>query len=247
MTGNVWQFNKQAKAYLQNIYLADPDVVLLLETDQWWDIKTAELAHKYPYHIKVPQENTYGMILYSKLELQDGKIEFLVEKDVPSIHVKAVLPCGQKVQLYCVHPTPPVPQENPRSTERDKELLMVAERAKKCKLPVIVMGDLNDVAWSYTTALFCKISGLLDPRKGRGFFNTFHAQHYFLRFPLDHVFCSTDFKLIYIKRLEAAGSDHFPMFVKLQFEKSASLEQPEPKADQDEIELAEEKKHKQTA
>jgi endonuclease/exonuclease/phosphatase (EEP) superfamily protein YafD len=109
------------------------------------------------------------------------------------------------------------------------------------------MGDLNDVAWSYTTALFCKVSGLLDPRKGRGFFNTFHAQHKFLRFPLDHVFCSNDFKLLYIKKLDAAGSDHFPMYVKLQYEKLASLEQEEPQADEAELELAEEKKQKRTA
>ena len=247
MTGNVLQFNKKAKEYLENIYRADPDVVLLLETDSWWDEQTSELAEKYPYHVKVPQENTYGMLLYSRLELLETKVHFLVEEDIPSIHAIAVLPCGQKVQLYCVHPTPPVPQENPRSTERDKELLLIADRAKDNPLPVIVMGDLNDVAWSYTTSLFCKISGLLDPRKGRGFFNTFHAQHIFLRFPLDHVFCSTDFKLIYIKKLEAAGSDHFPMYVKLQYEKAASMEQEEPQADQEEKELAEEKKRKKTA
>jgi endonuclease/exonuclease/phosphatase (EEP) superfamily protein YafD len=94
-----------------------------------------------------------------------------------------------------VHPTPPVPNENPRSTERDKELLLVADLAKASDLPVIVIGDLNDVAWSYTTELFLKMSGLIDPRRGRGFYNSFHAHYPFLRFPLDHAFISTDFKL----------------------------------------------------
>ncbi|MBC7915024.1 MAG: endonuclease/exonuclease/phosphatase family protein, partial [Pyrinomonadaceae bacterium] len=210
MTGNVLQYNRNSKAYLQNIYRANPDVVLLLETDKWWEKETVELEEKYPYHVKVPQENTYGMLLYSKFKLINSEVKFIVEQEIPSIHTEAILPCGQKIQLFCVHPTPPVPQENPRSTERDKELLLVADLVKASKYPVIVMGDLNDVAWSYTTSLFCKTSGLLDPRKGRGFFNTFHAQHVFLRFPLDHVFCSTDFKLIYIKKLDAAGSDHFP-------------------------------------
>jgi endonuclease/exonuclease/phosphatase (EEP) superfamily protein YafD len=247
MTGNVFQYNREAKAYLENVFNADPDIVLLLETDSWWDKETSELAEKYPYSVKAPQENTYGMLLYSKLKLIDSEVKFLVEDDIPSIHTLAVLPSGQKVQLYCVHPTPPVPQENPRSTERDKELLLVADKAKGNDYPVIVMGDLNDVAWSYTTSLFCKISGLLDPRKGRGFFNTFHAKSRFLRFPLDHVFCSTDFKLVTIKKLEAAGSDHFPMYVKLQYEKVASLEQEEPVATAEERELAEEKKRKSTA
>jgi len=60
-----------------------------------------------------------------------------------------------------VHPTPLVHNENPFSEERDKELLMVADLAKASKMPVIVIGNVNDVAWSYTTTLFFKMSGLL--------------------------------------------------------------------------------------
>lgn len=85
----------------------------------------------------------------------------MVEDNIPSIHCEVLLKNGQKVQLFAVHPTPPVPNENPRSTERDKELLLVADLAKASALPCIVIGDLNDVAWSYTTALFLKMSGLL--------------------------------------------------------------------------------------
>ena len=67
-----------------------------------------------------------------------------------------------------------------------------------------------------------------------------------MRFPLDHVFCFTDFKLVYIKKLDSAGPDHFPMYVKLQYEKSAAQEHEEPEADQEEQEIAEEKKSKVT-
>ena len=71
------------------------------------------------------------------------------------------------------HPEPPVPGENLYSTAKDKELMKVALKAKECKLPCIVFGDLNDVAWSHTTELFRKTSELLDPRRGRGFYSTF--------------------------------------------------------------------------
>lgn len=241
ITGNVFQYNRKAKEYLQNLLAADADLILLLETDQWWDDNTLSLADQYSYSVKVPLENTYGMILYSRFKLCSWSVEWLVEEGVPSIHAVVELPCGKQVKLFCVHPTPPVPTENPRSTERDKELLIVAKLAKSSTLPVIVLGDLNDVAWSYTTELFCKISGLLDPRKGRGFFNTFHAWYPFLRFPLDHIFCSVHFKLIALTRLPAAGSDHFPMYAQLQYEPVAVLEQEEPSADADDRQLAEEK------
>ena len=104
-----------------------------------------------------------------------------------------------------------------------------------------MVGDLNDVAWSYTTDLFTKISGLLDPRIGRGFYNTFHAGMPLLRFPLDHVFCSTDFKLVGLARLENFSSDHFPILLSLQYEPAASREQEEPEAEPEDIELANEK------
>ena len=244
MIANVFEDNTNTKGCLAEIYINDPDIVLLLETNKRWDDETSELATKYPYSVKAPLENTYGMLLYSRLELKDTQIKYLVESDIPSIHCKVVLNNGIEVQLYAVHPTPPVPQENPRSTERDKELLLVADMAKASALPVIVIGDLNDVAWSYTTELFLKMSGLLDPRRGRGFFNSFHAHYPFMRFPLDHAFISTDFKLKQIKRLSNFDSDHFPIFISLQYEAAAVHQQESMEADADDIELAEEKKAK---
>lgn len=245
MISNVYQDNKNYKGCLEEIEKANPDIVFLLETDEKWEKAVSPLLEdKYEYTVKAAKDNTYGMLLFSKLELKDDKISYLVEDDVPSIHTKVVMKDGNEVVLHGVHPTPPVPNENVRSTERDKELLLVADMAKEEELPVVVIGDLNDVAWSHTTELFLKMSGLLDPRRGRGFFNSFHAKYPFMRFPLDHAFISPDFKLNRIKRLDSFGSDHFPIFIDIQYDPQADKEQKPMYADSDDTEEAQEKKAK---
>ena len=238
---NVYQENRNSDAYLKLVKSCNPDVVLMVETHEWWQEKMDVIGKDYPYQLKIPIPNTYGMLLYSRLELSDGVVKYLVKQDIPSIETLVKLPSGQLVKLFCLHPEPPVPQENPKSTERDKEILLVAEKAKVSEYPVIVMGDLNDVAWSYTTELFGKISGLLDPRRGRGFFNSFNAKYFFLRFPLDHIFCSADFSLSSIKRLPSCNSDHFPMCVDLQFNPKVEKLNDVPVATETDLEIAEEK------
>ena len=81
--------------------------------------------------------------------------------------------------------------------------------------PAVVAGDFNDVAWSNTGRLFQADGHLRDARVGRGLFNSFDATSRFLRWPLDHVYTTDDFRLIALKRLEEFGSDHFPIYAEL--------------------------------
>jgi endonuclease/exonuclease/phosphatase (EEP) superfamily protein YafD len=117
------------------------------------------------------------------------------------------------------------------SAPRDAELVLVGKEiaAHEREVPTIVCGDLNDVAWSFTTQLFLRISKLLDPRMGRGMYNSYNANSHVFRFPLDHVFHSNEFKLIDLRVLGHVGSDHFPMLIALSCEpEAATREQPEP-------------------
>ncbi|MCC5937467.1 MAG: endonuclease/exonuclease/phosphatase family protein [Lunatimonas sp.] len=215
MVSNVLTPNRQADKLLKLVYRYQPDILLTLESDQWWQDQLSVLEQAYPHTVKIPLDNLYGMHLYSKLNLTETKVLYLVEEDIPSIHSLVTLRSGEKIEIHCLHPEPPSPTESETSTSRDAELLIVGKNVKQSSCPVIVLGDLNDVAWSRTTKLFQKISGLLDPRIGRGFFNTFHAGYWFLRWPLDHVFISKEFLLRTIKVLPSIGSDHFPVFMHL--------------------------------
>jgi endonuclease/exonuclease/phosphatase (EEP) superfamily protein YafD len=218
-----------------------PDIFVTLESNAWWQKRLDVLEDDYRYSIKCPLENLYGMHVYSRLPLEDSKTEFLVEPDIPSMHTTVRLPSQHRIRMHFLHPAPPSPTENDESTERDAELLIVARCVAECDVPVIVAGDLNDVAWSATTRLFRKISGLLDPRIGRGMFNTFHAGFWFMRWPLDHLFHSRQFKLSFMKRLPAFGSDHFPMLVELVYDAEGSTRQAGLIADSADESAAEEK------
>lgn len=232
LAANVLTPNRQAEDFVKLVRMFDPDIFVTLETDQWWQERLDMLQAEYPFSLKCPLDNLYGMHLYSRLVLEDSDIQFLVEPDKPSMHAAVVLPSGRRVRMHFLHPAPPSPTENDESSERDAELLIVGKSVAESTLPVVVTGDLNDVAWSATTRLFRKISGLLDPRIGRGMFNTFHAGHWFVRFPVDHVFHSKHFTLKQIRRMPYFGSDHFGMLVELVCEKEQVPEQegltPEP-------------------
>ncbi|HEX6928799.1 MAG TPA: endonuclease/exonuclease/phosphatase family protein, partial [Gammaproteobacteria bacterium] len=170
LSANVLMSNRDAERLGALIARNDPDVILLLETDNWWEARMRYLRDTHPHGLDCPLDNRYGMHLYSRLELENPSVKFLVDDDVPSMHAGVRLPSGHCVRFHALHPTPPSPVENPTSRERDAEVLVIARAVSKDRCRVIVTGDFNDVAWSPTTRLFRKISRLLDPRVGRGMF-----------------------------------------------------------------------------
>ena len=218
LSTNVLMTNRNSEGVLKLIRKYDPDIVVTLETNGWWQTQLKPLEERFTYTMQCALENLYGMHVYSKIELKHGEIKFLVEDDKPSMHAAITLPDGKLARLHFLHPAPPSPTENAESSERDAELLVLAEQLRHSDDPVIVAGDLNDVAWSRTTRAFLAISGLLDPRIGRGTFNTFHTQYWFLRWPLDHLFHSHHFTLDGLKRLPDIGSDHFPLLSTLRYD-----------------------------
>lgn len=241
LIANVLMSNRQADLLLAHVRTHRPDVLVTLESDAWWESKLDTLAGDYPHTVKCPLDNCYGMHVYSRLPIEDAAVRHLIDSDIPSIHAHVRLPGAERIEVHFVHPTPPSPTENDESTDRDAELVLVGKDVASRKAPAIVCGDLNDVAWSRTTRLFRKLSGLLDPRRGRGLFNTFHARWFFIRWPLDHLFHSRHFTLVEMQRLGHIGSDHFPVLVRLAYEPEKYRQQAAPKADADDHQEAREK------
>ncbi len=162
LTTNVLQNNRDADGLLRIIRDADPDVALAVEADEWWCSElTGALGTHYPHVVRYPLSNGYGLALLSRLELIDPEVRFVVDEAIPSIRTTVQLRAGPTIDLYCVHPRPPSVQQD--STERDLELVLVGREIRERGRPAILVGDLNDVAWSPSTLQFTREGGLLDP------------------------------------------------------------------------------------
>jgi endonuclease/exonuclease/phosphatase (EEP) superfamily protein YafD len=152
-------------------------------------------------------------MLFSKIELLEGGINYLVKPDIPSAEI-LVKVNGSIIRILGLHPRPPVPGESYSSKSKDKELVQAAIYLNKQieDEHQILIGDLNDVAWSIASKGFKELTGMQDPRAGRGFYSTFPTWSP-VKIPLDHIFCSKDLRIVDFKVLENIGSDHFPIHI----------------------------------
>jgi|AntDeeMinimDraft_5_1070356.scaffolds.fasta_scaffold00091_37 endonuclease/exonuclease/phosphatase (EEP) superfamily protein YafD len=219
LVANVLQKNNKYGPLLKKLKKADADIVLLTETDSTWTKKIQKAVQaSYPYQVENPQDNTYGMLLYSKFKLIKPETIYSVQGKIPSIYSTVELPNGERFKLYCIHPTPPKPEHKRTDSDREKQITLIAKRAKQKELPVLVLGDFNEVAWSSNVQLFKDISGLDDVRVGRGLYSTFDATSFLMRWPLDQIFVSKEFRVKNIEVAKSVHSDHFPFQATLTFE-----------------------------
>ncbi|SLN38912.1 endonuclease/exonuclease/phosphatase family protein [Pseudooctadecabacter jejudonensis] len=213
LTANVKMSNRSYDAVLEMAANEPADILALIEPDADWIAAMGPLRDRFAHYIEHPLDTGYGMAIYSDLPLSDTELTDLVVKGVPSIQTTATLKSGDQVRLFFIHPEPPTATDPTKG--RDSEIMLAGLKAKDHPLPSIIAGDLNDVAWSHTTRKFQRITGLLDPRVGRGFFNTFNAFYPIFRWPLDHLFHDDRFRFVAMQRLRKINSDHFPLTVTL--------------------------------
>jgi endonuclease/exonuclease/phosphatase (EEP) superfamily protein YafD len=211
MVGNVLMENEDYESYLSQIKAVAPDILFLVETDRKWRKKLLSLEDDFPHHYMLPLPDFNGMLFFSRYPILNVQERYLVQDHIPSLTIDLDIGHTDPLRFYGVHPRPPRPEDD--TADLDKELSFIANECRHIATPQIVTGDLNDVGWSSTTKKFLRISGLLDPRHGRGLFNSYNAKNMLARWPLDHVFHSRHFSLVEMKRLRACGSDHFPLLI----------------------------------
>lgn len=209
---NVLQKNTDHQKLIGLVKKMQPDILLTMESNLEWEKALSEIEGDFTFSHKMPKENRYGMHFYSKLKVKSYQGHYLISDEHPSIEATLVDKNGTDFTFWGIHPPPPSPTEKPTSKQKDAELMMVARRVHKKKIPTLVSGDFNNVCWSKSSKLFSKVSRLKDARLGKGFYSTFPVKPKLFRFPIDLLFHSRDMAVHQIKTLPAIGSDHLPLF-----------------------------------
>ncbi|MDA8870888.1 endonuclease/exonuclease/phosphatase family protein [Rhizobiaceae bacterium] len=208
MVANVQLGSRSADALMEIIRERQPDLLLAMETDEWWDRQLKALSDVMPHAVQRITGSYYGIHLLSRLPLADRRTKAPVEQDAPALSVDVRLASGQDIRLIGLHPRPPTPGQS--STGRDAQLMWAALEARRGDRPVVVAGDLNAVPWEAVAERMRRIGRLVDPRWAHGYLATFDANSSWMKWPLDQVLVSATLDVTGAARLPSIGSDHYP-------------------------------------
>jgi endonuclease/exonuclease/phosphatase (EEP) superfamily protein YafD len=215
LAANVQARNDAPDRLLELVAKTRPDLLLLVEFTPRWGAHIAALDAQYPYQIRVPRTDNFGIALLSRhpfaaaRELQLGA----------TIAIDAVVEGpGGTLRLLGVHLMPPVTAAGAR--ERNAQLAALAALAESRHEPLLIAGDFNLSPYSPHFVALLERARLSDARAGRGLDFTWPSFFPPLGIPIDHCLVSEDLVVAEYRRLQRVGSDHYPILVKLARESS---------------------------
>jgi endonuclease/exonuclease/phosphatase (EEP) superfamily protein YafD len=161
--------------------------------------------------LEIPQENNFGIGLYSKVPLKNIQVKYFAQyHQFPAILAEARWK-RHSFNLLTVHPIPPLSG----FAIRNEQLQAVAEEREKWGKSLIVMGDLNTSQWSYYFQKLLKETQLRDTQLGHGVQLSWPAYSQWIKIPIDHVLVSGDWQVEDRRLGLNVGSDHLPVIVDL--------------------------------
>ena len=210
LSTNVQRGNQDVQQVIDMIRANDPDILLVMETDERWDRDLTPLRDDYEHVMQsIPEDATYfGMHVFSHYPLENARFEFPFDSDTPLFVGDVAHPRGT-VQFLGVHPRPP--QRGQSSEMRDATVLTAAQYAADSEAVSIMAGDYNATPWNDTARLAMRVGQVLDPRQGRGPLVSFDAESAWMKWPLDQILWQGGPGMLDFQVLPAVGSDHYPV------------------------------------
>ena len=188
----------------------NPDIVVLEEISSQWVSDLRWLTKSHPHSRIQPQDDNFGIGLFSKFPLAESKIVYIGDAEVPSIIARVDSGNGT-LFVIATHPLPPGGASYSRW--RNNQLHAIPDYIPPDILLVILLGDLNVTPWNYHFRNLLKRSGLRDSSKGHGLQPTWPSNFPLMLIPIDHCLHTRDIFVIKREVGPNAGSDHYPLIV----------------------------------
>lgn len=217
LLANVHYQNRRHDLVADLVASADADVLIFQEVNAAWMQALEPLAETYPYVVSRPREDAFGVVLFSRLPLDQSRL----------ISATAHRPCiaaavdvgGATITVVTTHPL------NPLSHEwfqlRNRQLDQVAGVVAGIEGPVALLGDLNTTMWSPWYRRLCRTTGLDNARRGLGVLPSWPTYlPSMMRLPIDHCLINDEVEVEDVRLGADIGSDHFPLIVDLAVERS---------------------------
>jgi len=217
---NVLQRNDHYEDVRSLIRSEQPDIIVLVETNQTWLDELSEFESIYPYSQSKPREDNYGVALLSRTPIREAEIRYFGEAGVPSVVAHLLF---DKYPLTVIGTHSPPPKGALNSAFRNQQLDALAEFSGEQSGEVILCGDLNMSPWSLYFWRLLQKSGLQNSARGFGLQPTWPTDRPYLRVPIDHCLVSPGITVSDRQIGPFVGSDHFPVILDFSFDQHAQL------------------------
>ncbi|MEO0392199.1 MAG: endonuclease/exonuclease/phosphatase family protein [Pseudomonadota bacterium] len=176
-----------------------------------------KLFATYPFQMRLPAENHFGMAVFSRAPLTPLTADPLVDDRVKSLRFTATLPHSGTVTITAVHPPSPMSRGDARM--RNNELIEAASWVASQVSPQILLGDFNATPYSHVYQTILTQTGLRPLRPTQPFdlasWPDFMGTD-LMRLAIDHVLISDDLAFHKLEKTFGHGSDHAMISLSLQ-------------------------------
>lgn len=216
---NVYYKNDHYQEILKTLQLVDADVIFMVEVQSdLYHASHKQLLAKYPfYYSDLEKGIAHGKAIYSKYEILNTENKIAGKNKRNALHMQINID-GQILDFIGVHMASP--QSDERIDKRNNqiiELMAYINSIQNSDNLMIVAGDFNTAPWIPVMRQFKQKTEFLNNQitNVKGTWPAWLPA--VLRVPIDNIYYSQQFINSNYNNGLASNSDHYPIYVNLNF------------------------------
>jgi endonuclease/exonuclease/phosphatase (EEP) superfamily protein YafD len=207
---NTWQDRGDASRLADYLASAPADVVVLSEFDSSNQALLEQLSSVYPHRVACTSEIACSLAVLSRVPF-DGSGAGRIAEGNPAF-LWARLESGSQGATTIIATNLSDPTRDPWL--HDRQMRELARFVRRIDGPLVLAGDLNTSPWSSSFRTLRRVASLVPANR---LLPTWPAWPIALpQVALDHIFASQDFTVADSGTGPAVGSDHLPVWAKLE-------------------------------